>query len=56
MSITVSSNDVIDSLREEVGEMIYKNTILRAQVKTLTSQLDEARNRITELEGQVKAK
>lgn len=45
MSDSVSSNDVIDGLREKVGDLVYENSILRAQVIT-------ARRRIEELERQ----
>lgn len=41
MSEAVSSNDVIDALREKVGDLIYENSILRAQAITYRRRIEE---------------
>jgi regulator of replication initiation timing len=38
----VSSNDVIEGLKEKVGDLIYENAILRAQVIAMKRKLSES--------------
>lgn len=41
MTDSVSSSDVIDGLREKVGDLIYENSILRAQALTYRRRIEE---------------
>lgn len=49
MSDAVSSNDVIDGLREKVADLIYENSILRAQVITAKRRIEDLEKQAAEL-------
>jgi chaperonin cofactor prefoldin len=47
-SSVVSSNDVIDSLRDKITDVIYENAVLRAQLKASQREIEELKAKIQE--------
>lgn len=48
VSDSVSSSDVIDALREKVGDLVYENSILRAQALTYKRRIEELEKALNE--------
>jgi regulator of replication initiation timing len=48
VSDSVSSSDVIDALREKVGDLVYENSILRAQSLTHRRKIEELEKALNE--------